>query len=739
MKPTKIFATLLFLAAGSLSALDGKWMPQQVLEIDPEWLAEQGLLLGPDALWDAERGTGLLTAAVRIGGCSGGFVSSTGLIVTNHHCLFSLLQEHSTPERDLITNGFLARSPEEELPGGALRVNIPRRFTDVTTAVLAAVPARAGDRERSKAIASKRRALVQACEKKPDTKCRVAVFDDGVHYVLIETMELRDIRLVYAPPRGVGEFGGEIDNWSWPRHTGDFAVARAWADPAGRPASHSAENVPYTPEFFFPIAQDGIGLGDFVMVLGYPGITYRSLVAEEMGERKERFFMRREDLFGEWSRILEETTAEDPEGSLAVAANLKSILNRHKNAIGQIEALERGRIIEKQAAADDAVAAWARDRREHAAALTAREELRKVLAERERTWERDFLLSLIPLGVESIPGGIPPLPKGLYYGATLAHLAREGQKRVENRAPDFAPEDVPRIRERMLREERNFHEPADREIFSALVRRALALGEEERIAAVDRFFGGLGPEEISERIDSMYARTRLLDASEREVMLGENPKQLASREDPLLQFAIAWSENVAAMRERQKEWDGRIERHRPVWRRAVTAHAGQPIAPDANSTLRVSFAHVQGYEPRDGVYYLPFTTLSGAIAKHTGEPPFNLPSEVIAAAAEPAGRWADADMGDIPVNFLADGDTSGGSSGSPVVNGRGELVGANFDRVWENVANDFGFNPAVARNISVDIRYLLWTLEHVENATELLDELGISSVPGSRFSVLSSR
>ncbi len=706
-------------------ALDGKWTPDQVLQLDARWLRKQGLQLPPSALWDADKGTGLLAGTVNVAGCSGAFVSPDGLILTNHHCLFGMVQEHSTAQRDLITNGFLARTRGEELPSATTRVELPRRFTDVTADVLAAVPAGATPQQRLAAIDARRKALVAECEKAADARCKVAVYDDGVRYILIESVELRDVRLVYAPPRAVGEYGGEVDNWMWPRHTGDFAIARAYVGPDGRPADRADANVPFKPAFHFPIARKGVDAGDFVMVLGYPGITYRALIAEEMRERRERFFVRREEAFGEFIRILEDAGKDDAEGRIRMAANLKGIHNRYKNAQGQIAGLDRGRIVARQAAQDDAVAAWAARHPEHADALVARDALRAVLAEREATWERDFLLNLIAMGGESVAGSIPPLPKTLYWGATFAHNARERAKADAERAAGFTDAEQGRLRDRVRREQQNWFEPADQRLMVALVMRALALPANQRIAAVDARFSGMDRAAVEREVARMYAATPLRDAAARDAMLGESLEALQARRDPLLDFAIAWNADLRALRERERDWNARAALHRPVWRRAVEAHAGQPIAPDANGTLRVSFAHVQGYAPRDGMQYTPFTTLAGVMEKHTGQEPFDVPAATRAAAQDPGTQWQHPRLRDIPVNFLADGDTSGGNSGSPVINGRGELVGVNFDRVWENVAGDFGFNPALSRNVSVDVRYLLWQLDRVEQADALLQELGV--------------
>jgi hypothetical protein len=721
---TYTLAALLLLAT-SLSASDGKWTPQQVLDLDPAWLKKQGLEIPPSRLWDPKRGTGLLAGTVNVGGCSGGFISADGLFITNHHCLFGMLQEHATPQNDIITNGYLARTRAGELSSKTTPMTIPRTFTDVTKDILAAVPAKATDAERYRAIERKSIAMVVECEKKPATRCRVAAHDGGVQYVLVDMLELQDVRLVYAPARAIGEYGGEIDNWMWPRHTGDFAIGRAYVGPNGASAKYAAANVPYKPEFFFPIARNGIKPGDFIMVLGYPGTTYRALTAGEMSERRDLFFTRRADLYAEWIRILEETAKGNSEGTIAVADTVKTLANRQKNAEGQLAGFTRGSILEKQRTNDEQVLAWAAKRADMKDAVAAYADLSKMIDEQRRTWERDFLLAQVqPTALSPSPLG----PKAIVLGEVVARAAIERPKKDEDRDPLYMERNIERQRDRLEREQKKLFTAGDKAQLASFVMRALKLPAGQRIAAIDRLFGATSDyAAINRRVDELFAQTKLFDGAERSKMWKETEAQLRERHDPLVDLGLDIDRELRELSEREETWKGTVYRLRPVWRRAVIAHAGKPVAPDANSTLRVTFGHVKGYEPRDGVWYVPQTTLSGVLEKNTGEEPFNAPAKIVEAArAGRLGRWKDGKLNDVPVNFLGDSDTTGGNSGSPTVNGRGELVGVNFDRVWENVANDFGFNPDIARNVNVDVRYLLWILDEVENASELLKELGVA-------------
>ncbi len=692
---------------------EGKWTPQQVLELGPQWVKAQGFSLPLDKLWDKKKGTGLLSNAVQLPGCSGSFVSADGLLITNHHCIVSILQEHSTPQANLFEDGYLAKTRADEKASKAFRIQVPRAFRDVTSLVRPALDAATSDLARFQAMETIQKSLVADCEKEPPgpgataTRCTFAAFDGGVSFTLTVFDELSDVRLVWAPPRGVGEYGGEIDNWSWPRHTGDFSLVRAY----------TAKGEPYRPQYFFPLSAQGVKPGDAVAVLGYPGVSYRGLLAREMDERAQRWFPAREAWTTEWVSTLEDATKGSAEGGIAVSDEVKSFTNVRKNAQGQVAGIERGKILQKQRDAEAKVIAWASGRPDQKGAVEARAALEALLDERLKTWDHDFALDF--LGNAS---------KALNWSVTLARLSAERVKPDLEREPGYQERDLPRTRERLARDQKRYFTASDKKATLAWVKRALALPKDQRSAAVDAQFASAKDDaELGKRISALYDKSKLFNADDRKAMVEELPAALKARKDAMLDFGAALDAERKLLKDKRDAWSGASLKHRPLWRAAVTGFAGKPVAPDANSSLRVTFCRVKGYSPRDGVEMMPQTTLSGMVAKHTGKEPFIAPAKLLdAAKAGKLGRWKDAKLNDVPVDFLSDCDTTGGNSGSPSIDATGKLVGVNFDRVWENVANDFGYNPDVARNVNADARYALWQLEEVEGATELLKELGVS-------------
>ncbi len=622
-------------------AAEGKWTPQQVLAQGPAWVKAQGFGLPLERLWDEKKGGGLLANAVLLPGCSGSFVSPEGLLVTNHHCADGILQEHSTPQANLSRDGYLARTRADEKKAGAFRIQVPRAFRDVTADVLAAVPPGADDLARFRAVEAKQKALVAECETKPGTRCQFAEFDGGLFFTLTEFEEIKDVRLVYAPPLGVGNFGGEVDNWSWPRHTGDFSLLRAYKD-----------GQPYRPRYFFPVSTKGVREGDAVAVLGYPGRSYRSWIADEMREREERWFPAVRDLYAEWIGILDEEGARSVEAAIAVVDDRRGYENSRKNAEGQIAGLRRGRIVEKQRAADERVKAWAASRPEGRAALEAYEGLAKLNEARLLTWDRDFLLDMLSRGSYS-----------LQWPVLLARRATEGVKPDAERQPGYMERDLPRMRDQLERDQKRYLEAADRRLFRSWVKRALALPAGQRIAAVDEAFAGASDDAaLDARVVQLGRASGVFDLAARKAMFDETPEALKARHDPLLDLGFALDAERKALKDRRDTAAGAILRLRPAWRKAVIAEAGRPVAPDANSSLRVTFGRVRGYSPREAVTMAPHTTLAGAVEKHTGEDPFDLPARVREAfAAKRFGRWADPALGQVPIGLLTDCDTTGGT------------------------------------------------------------------------------
>lgn len=704
-------------AAGGL-ALEGKWTPWQLGQLDQHWLAEQGLQVPSSALWNPVSGGGLLAAVVDLDGCTAALVSGEGLLLTNHHCVYSMLQQQSTPHADILSTGFLAPGRGGERAGYSSSALVPARFTDVTADVEKAVPARADGLARSRALAQRQKELVAECERQPGRRCRVAAFDGGLQYVLIESLEYPDVRLVYAPPQALGDFGGEVDNWMWPRHTGDFALLRIWADRQGLPARSSRDNVPLRTERFLRLGLDGVKSGDFVLTAGYPARSFRSLTAPEMGERAALYFPLRAELYGAWQAILEKASVRDETARMVLADRVQSMANVAKNARGQIAGLARGNLVEKKWSLESRVLAWASERPEMRDAVAAHRSLAEIVEQRRATWRRDFLLGSMQQG---------PLP--LYFSLTLARWARERGKPDMERQPDYMERNRERLREALVQSQAGFDLATEKGLMVDLFERFAALPEGSRSPAVDRFLGSSRSRDaIAGRVDVLLAPTRVLDWPSQRTMFDESYAALRLRRDPLLELAFALDDELRAAEQRQEQAEGATSLLRPAWLRAVHGFLGAPVSPDANGTLRVSLGHIEGYSPRDGVTMVPQTTLRGLLAKVGNAPPFALPSEFLAAARRSGTvRWQDAGLGDVPVAFLADLDTSSGTSGSPVLNGRGELVGLNFDRVWEAVAGDFGYDPELNRNISVDVRFLLWTLEAVEGprATELVRELGV--------------
>ena len=727
LRTAALLPPLLVLLAlpGTVLADEGQWPPEALATLgEARWseLAARGLELGPTDLWDGKAG-GLLTAVLGLGGCTGAFVSEEGLFLTNHHCAFGAIQLASTPEKNYLRDGFVARSRAEEVParGGVGRVRILTRLSDVTDRVRGPKSAFArakDDAAREAAVEKARSEIVAECEKQPDRRCAVAAFEDGRTYRLMEQTEFRDVRLVYAPPRGVGDFGGEVDNFRWPRHAGDFSLLRVWAAPDGSPAAHAKENVPYRPKRWLPVSAKGVSEGDVVMIAGYPGRTQRYLTPSAVENLEEWFYPLRSRTFTDLIAILETEGKKDPDTALRVSGAVKGYGNGETNARGQIEGLARNGVAARAREEAKELEEFLAARKDLPADWTAAPaELEKVLARDREGQERRFFLEEI----ERLSS---------YLSSALSSVRRADERRKPDleREPGFQERDLERARQQEKDRSLSLAPAATRKALAYLVEKARAASKDAPIRAFDVAFGkDAGRDEIEKRLAGMDAATTLSDENVRLANLDATLAALSASADPYVKLAVALHADLAAIRQRRKETNGALLVWRPRYLSALEAlrrSKGKAIYPDANSTLRVSFATVKGYSPREAGTYTPRTSLLGVLEKSQAEEPFVVPARVLEAArAGRHGRWGDEALGSVPVGFLTDGDTTGGNSGSPTMNGKGEVVGLNFDRVWENVAGDFGWRPERSRNVNVDLRYALWMMEEVDGAAHLVKEL----------------
>lgn len=719
-------------------ANEGQWKPDQIAAIH-ERASKLGLTLTPEQVWNAagdERTGGLLRAAVNLNGCSAAFVSADGLIATNHHCAYGALQANSSVEHDYLKDGFLAKTRADELPAKGTKVKVLRSVTDVTAQIEAAVEGITNDVERASTLDKTIKQIVEQCEAPASPEagpshvhCKVASFFGGSLYELHSYVELGDVRLVYAPPAAIGEYGGETDNWMWPRHTGDFSLLRAYAGPDGQPAAFAEGNVPYKPAQWLKPAPEGVEPGQFVAVLGYPGVTDRHLWAAEVQRHYEQFLPLRASIYAEWIAILEAAGKTDPAVAIKVAATKKSLANREKNARGKLDGLKRMNLIDTRVAED------ARLAQKDEAAKAVLDALEQISAARRERAERAFLL-------ENLANG----PRTLVIARDLVLWARERQKQDDlDRLSGYQDRDKDGLKTRLEQRVKDYDPAVDVELMASFLAHADALADGQRIAGFDRLLGdakgkgaALGADASAEQRRAVYvdAAKQALEGSSLADLaavqkLFDDPAAVRKSKDPLIVLARALSEDLDALEQIDKAERGKLVLLNPRYFELLKGLRGEPLYPDANGTLRFSFATIRGYTKPDGSEQKPQTVLAEAVAKHKGEGEFDLPDNVLAAASSaPQTRWADPALGDLPLCFLADGDTTGGNSGSPVIDGQGRLVGFNFDRVWETVAGDYAWKDEQSRNVIADVRYLLWMLDAVEHADHLLAELGVADFQG---------
>ncbi len=716
MKSRFMAAIAAVVLASSALADDGMWMPQQIPALGPE-LKKLGLQLDPNQFADLTAFP--MGAIVSLGGCSASFVSPEGLLVTNHHCVYGALQFNATPENDIVRNGFLAKTMKDEIQATPdARVYVTTNIEDVTKQILAPFPKNTTDRDRAKTIARRRRQRIEECEKPGGVSCQVASFFEGAQYLEITRMEIRDVRLVYAPALGVGNYGDEIDNWMWPRHTGDFGFYRAYVGKDGKPADFSPDNVPYQPKHHFKISTRDLDENDLVMVVGFPGTTHRHETALEV-ENAHAFELPTSIRYRTMLLdVLREHGKNDRAIALKNAGRISGLENIQKKYLGVLEAYKRGGFIEAKRK-QEAALREALDPKLAASYDVASAELHKILAGKFRTQQRDTVF-----------GWIYTSSPMLAQANRLYRLSVERVKPDLDRDDEYTDRNRKRLQQAVTRARRSFEPGSDRAGLRLFLLEATKLPADQRIPPIDAALAATGksaPEEqVDALLDKIHASTKIGDAETETKMMEETTAQLVARNDSLIAFAASLRPFAEELQAAEQTRAGATSRLRPVMLDALRVARGGRLYPDANGTLRVGFGVVKGYSPKNAVYYTPQTDVRGVIEKNTGEEPFNSPNKLLErAAARELGPYADPDLGTLPVGFITTNVVTNGSSGSASLNAWGEVCGLAFDSNWEGVGSDYMVEEEITRTISVDSRYMLWVMDAIDGAHNLLREMGI--------------
>ncbi|GHG63777.1 dipeptidyl peptidase S46 family protein [Alishewanella longhuensis] len=711
---------VLAITSNFVFADEGMWMPQQLPEIAPQ-LKAAGLELDPANLTKLTEFP--MAAIVSLGGCSASFVSPQGLVATNHHCVYNSIAHNSTADNDLLKNGFLAMSFAEEVPAApGSRIFVTKAVDNVTAQVIDAKTAKLSGKKRVDAIEANQKTIVAQCEQDIGHRCSVAAYYGSLEYYLIKQLEIKDVRLVHAPAEGVGKFGGDTDNWMWPRHTGDYSFLRAYVSPDGKSADFHADNVPYTPDFHLKLAKEGLKEGDFVMALGYPGRTNRHRLPSEVANTFDWSYPETVTYLAELLEIIDRETTDNRDAALKYASRVAGLNNVLKNRQGMLDSYAQSDFLARKQAEHQALSAWVNgnsaNKKAYAKDLS---NIEKLLQQQQQFGRDNYLLS-------------NATPRLLGTARSLYRLAQEGTKADTERKAGFQERDLPRFKAFVAGMDRSFDAKVEQALDLHNLAKYVALPKKQRNADFDKALGikdGMDQQALSALIASWYNTTVLTDMAQRNAMLESTPDQFAQSSDPFIKAAVALYSADMKREAEQEELAGKIQQAYASYMRAKIAFMqsqGKAVYPDANSTLRVTYGNVQGraHGNEDGNAWSAFTTLRGITAKATGEGEFNAPqNQLDAIKAKNYGPYAVESINSVPVNYLATLDITGGNSGSAILNGKGEFVGLAFDGTLDSIISDWDFNPANTRSIQVDLRFMLWQMQMVDQADNLLKELGV--------------
>ena len=708
-KTFKTIAAAILVLAGTVTAKadEGMWLPSLISQRIVD-MQEKGFKLSAEDIYNVNQAS-LKDAVVLFGrGCTGELISPEGLLLTNHHCGYGQIQQHSSVEHDYLRDGFWAMSREEELPNKGLSVSFLDRMEDVTSIILDGYDSKMTEEERVALVKKNSAALIEEAVKDgKGLRATVEALFYGNQYFLFVYREYKDVRLVGAPPSSIGKFGGDTDNWMWPRHTGDFSMFRIYADRNNDPASYSQDNVPYKPKKFFRVSTAGVQEGDFTFIYGFPGSTREYIHSEGVRYIEEVGDPHKINLRTLRLDIMNRHQGQSQKVRIQYSSKNANVSNAWKKWQGEVKGIRKMKTVATKQEYEKAFTAWAKG--------TEYEGLTDKIAA--------LYAELEPYAFASD-----------YYNETvrtieLANFAMSTARlfTTKDGVLNFDNSKSTELAESFFKD---WYLPIDKESFVAV------MNEYEKNVPAD-FKPAFYKEQMEKYgtaaawADDMFGTSLFTDEARVKVLTAED-KDIVFADPAFIffnEFLKWYSSDIQPQTTRiNRELDLAYRdymRGQMDYAEATEGPAGrEAFYPDANLTLRVAYGHIKGYSPADGVYYVPSSTIKGIMEKDNPNIfDYNIPQRLRDIyATKDYGRWADA-SGEVPVCFIATNHTTGGNSGSPVINENGDLIGLNFDRVWEGTMSDIVFDPEICRNIALDVRYVLFTIEKIGGASYLFDEM----------------
>ena len=715
MRKLNLILLLTVFLFGSAVADEGMWLPSLIYKLNINTMQEMGCKLSAEDIYSINNAS-LKDAVVALdhGSCTAELISKDGLLLTNHHCGFGEIQAHSSVEHDYLQDGFWAMSRDEELPNPGKTVTFLLSVEDVTDKVLAELNEDMSEAERSKKINEVTDRLEK--EAKGDTHYEVYVRDffNANQYFLFVAETYRDVRLVGAPPQALGKFGGDTDNWMWPRHTNDFSMFRVYCAPDGSPAEYSEDNVPFQPKKFFPISLRGVKENDFAMVFGYPGRTNRYKTSYGIDYTMKVTNTARIEVRAKKLEIIADYMATSQKAKIQYASKHARSANYYKNAIGQNEALTKLHVLDQKRELEDQFTTWVdADPARKAKYGEALPLIREAYTDIENDKARDYMVEALLMG-----------PEIFLFANSASPLMNLLEKPEENK--DKIERVVEGMKGRLENYFKDYDAATDQKITAALMK---IYAEKNSSAFYPSIYDEIQKKykgDYEKYAAKMFEKSVFDNEAELKAFL-EKPTLKALKKDMAFQAAVAIFNKYREIAKQQAAGGEKLSKGRRLFVSGLMEMQPEKVFyPDANSTMRLTYGKVMDYDPRDGVTYKYYTTTDGYLEKEIpGDYEFDVPAHMKELLLEKNyGQYADTD-GKLHAAFITNNDITGGNSGSPVINGEGQLIGIAFDGNWEAMSGDFVFEPNLQRCINVDIRFVLWVIDVYAGAGHLVDEMEI--------------